>query len=332
MLIPTTKRGIRMVKLKKQERQSSLESHISDDPFLTDEQLANIFGVSIQTIRLDRLELNIPELRARIKNVAREGVDKIRSLSIQEVVGEIIDIELNKSALSLFIVEDSQVFEKNQIARGHFLLAQANSLCVALIDEPLALTEHAAVDFKRPAKLNDKVVAKAKVTTMDDNTAHIEVESQDDGKELFTGNTEMYFKNEGEETMARIAVDLMGGDNAPKVIEKGVLQAADTFDDVEILAFGMPGSYSGNHPRVTFIEVTEKIESEDDPVKSVRRKKDSSLVRAVKAVADGEADAVVSAGNTGAIMSAGLFGVKRIKGIERPAITTMLPTTSDKGM
>jgi Fatty acid/phospholipid biosynthesis enzyme len=73
--------------------------------------------------------------------------------------------------------------------------------------------------------------------------------------------------------MARIAVDLMGGDNAPKVIEEGVLQAADTFDDVEILAFGMPGSYSGNHPRVTFIEVTEKIESEDDPVKSVRRKK-----------------------------------------------------------
>ncbi|CAM4289352.1 MULTISPECIES: transcription factor FapR [Jeotgalicoccus] len=187
-----------MVKLKKQERQSSLESHISDDPFLTDEQLANIFGVSIQTIRLDRLELNIPELRARIKNVAREGVDKIRSLSIQEVVGEIIDIELNKSALSLFIVEESHVFEKNQIARGHFLFAQANSLCVALIDEPLALTQHAAVDFKRPAKLNDKVVAKAKVTTMDNNKAHIEVESKVDGKVIFTGKFEMYYKNEGE--------------------------------------------------------------------------------------------------------------------------------------
>lgn len=132
--------------------------------------------------------------------------------------------------------------------------------------------------------------------------------------------------------MTKIAVDLMGGDNAPKAIEEGIIQAADTFDDIEILAFGLPGSYSGNHPRVTFIEVTEKIESEDDPVKSVRRKKDSSLVRAVKAVADGEADAIVSAGNTGAIMSAGLFGVKRIKGIERPAITTMLPTTSGKGM
>ena len=187
-----------MVKLKKQERQSSLESHISEDPFLTDEQLANIFGVSIQTIRLDRLELNIPELRARIKNVAREVVDKIRSLSIQEVVGEIIDIELNESALSLFIIEEGHVFEKNHIARGHFLFAQANSLCVALIDEPLALTQSAAVDFKRPAKLHDKVIAKAKVTAMDNNKAHIEVESKVDGKVIFTGKFEMYYKDEGE--------------------------------------------------------------------------------------------------------------------------------------
>ena len=132
--------------------------------------------------------------------------------------------------------------------------------------------------------------------------------------------------------MARIAVDLMGGDKAPKAIEKGVLQAVETFEDVEILAFGTKGSYSGNHPRVTFIEVTEKIESDDDPVRSVRKKKDSSLVRAVKAVADGEADAIVSAGNTGALMSAGLFVVKRIKGIERPAITSIIPTTAGQGM
>ena len=132
--------------------------------------------------------------------------------------------------------------------------------------------------------------------------------------------------------MARIAVDLMGGDKAPKAIEKGVLQAVETFEDVEILSFGTKGSYSGNHPRVTFIEVTEKIESDDDPVRSVRKKKDSSLVRAVKAVADGEADAIVSAGNTGALMSAGLFVVKRIKGIERPAITSIIPTTAGQGM
>ncbi|WP_434121456.1 phosphate acyltransferase PlsX [Salinicoccus roseus] len=134
--------------------------------------------------------------------------------------------------------------------------------------------------------------------------------------------------------MVKIAVDLMGGDNAPEEIEKGVLQAVEADEDLEVLLFGLKGAYSGNHPRVEFIEVTEKIESEDDPVRSVRRKKDSSLVRACRAVKDGEADACVSAGNTGALMSAGLFVVGRIKGVERPAIATLLPTTgkSKEGM
>ncbi|CAM2741391.1 phosphate acyltransferase PlsX [Salinicoccus roseus] len=132
--------------------------------------------------------------------------------------------------------------------------------------------------------------------------------------------------------MVKIAVDLMGGDNAPEEIEKGVLQAVEADEDLEVLLFGLKGAYSGDHPRVEFIEVTEKIESEDDPVRSVRRKKDSSLVRACRAVKDGEADACVSAGNTGALMSAGLFVVGRIKGVERPAIATLLPTTGKKGM
>ena len=134
--------------------------------------------------------------------------------------------------------------------------------------------------------------------------------------------------------MVKIAVDLMGGDNAPQEIEKGVLQAVEEDGSLEVLLFGLKDAYSGNHPRVEFIEVTEKIESEDDPVRSVRRKKDSSLVRACRAVKDGEADACVSAGNTGALMSAGLFVVGRIKGVERPAIATLLPTTgkSKEGM
>ncbi|WP_342389069.1 phosphate acyltransferase PlsX [Salinicoccus bachuensis] len=134
--------------------------------------------------------------------------------------------------------------------------------------------------------------------------------------------------------MVKIAVDLMGGDNAPEEIEKGVLQAVEEDGSLEVLLFGLKDAYSGDHPRVEFIEVTEKIESEDDPVRSVRRKKDSSLVRACRAVKDGEADACISAGNTGALMSAGLFVVGRIKGVERPAIATLLPTTgkSKEGM
>ncbi|WP_026366410.1 phosphate acyltransferase PlsX [Salinicoccus albus] len=132
--------------------------------------------------------------------------------------------------------------------------------------------------------------------------------------------------------MVKIAVDLMGGDNAPEEIETGVLKAVEEDASLEVKVFGTKGSYTGQHPRIEFIEVTEKIESEDDPVRSVRRKKDSSLVRTAEAVKDGEAAACLSAGNTGALMSAGLFVVGRIKGIERPAIGTLLPSVDGAGM
>ena len=90
----------------KKERQRLLTITIKDNPFITDEELAEKFSVSVQTIRLDRLELSIPELRERIKNVAEKRFDdEIRSLPLEEVIGEIIDIELDKSAISIFDVK-----------------------------------------------------------------------------------------------------------------------------------------------------------------------------------------------------------------------------------
>lgn len=79
--------------------------------------------MSVQTIRLDRLELSIPELRERIKHVASKQLDEeVRSLPIEEVIGEVIDIELDQSAISIFDVKTEHVFQRNQIARGHHLL------------------------------------------------------------------------------------------------------------------------------------------------------------------------------------------------------------------
>ena len=81
----------------KRDRQQSLKETIQTNPFITDEELAEKFSVSVQTIRLDRLELSIPELRERIKHVAEKKFqDEVRSLPIEEVIGEIIDIELDK--------------------------------------------------------------------------------------------------------------------------------------------------------------------------------------------------------------------------------------------
>ncbi|MDE0583337.1 MULTISPECIES: phosphate acyltransferase PlsX [Planococcus] len=132
----------------------------------------------------------------------------------------------------------------------------------------------------------------------------------------------------------KIAIDAMGGDNAPKEIIEGVKQALEAFSDVEILLYGQQDKideYIKPQDRLTIIHCTEVIESEDDPVRSVRRKKDASMVRMAEAVKEGTADAAVSAGNTGALMSAGLFIVGRIDGVDRPALAPTLPTMDGKG-
>ncbi|RAZ70045.1 phosphate acyltransferase PlsX [Planococcus maitriensis] len=132
----------------------------------------------------------------------------------------------------------------------------------------------------------------------------------------------------------KIAIDAMGGDNAPKEIIEGVKQALEAFNDVEILLYGQQekiDEYIKPQDRLTIIHCAEVIEAEDDPVRSVRRKKDASMVRMAEAVKEGNADAAVSAGNTGALMSAGLFIVGRIDGVDRPALAPTLPTLDGKG-
>lgn len=131
-----------------------------------------------------------------------------------------------------------------------------------------------------------------------------------------------------------IAVDGMGGDNAPKEIIEGVYKALGEFSDLQIQLYGHQEQMSAflkGHDRLEVIHCEEVIEATDDPVRAVRRKKDSSMVQMAQAVKDGRADACVSAGNTGALMSAGLFVVGRIEGVDRPALAPTLPTIDRKG-
>ena len=132
----------------KKERQRLLGTLLEENPFLTDEELSRHFHVSVQTIRLDRLECGIPELRERLKNVAsRTMTGEVKSLHTDEVIGDIIDLKLDDSALSIFDVTEDHVFQRNGIARGHHLFAQANSLAVAVMDDELALTVKSTINF-----------------------------------------------------------------------------------------------------------------------------------------------------------------------------------------
>lgn len=132
----------------------------------------------------------------------------------------------------------------------------------------------------------------------------------------------------------KIAIDAMGGDNAPKEIVLGVNIAIKEYKDIEIILYGKETEikkYLEINERVKIVHTDEVIEATDEPVRAVRRKKNASMVLMAQAVADGNADACISAGNTGALMAAGLFVVGRIDGIERPALAPTLPTVDGKG-
>jgi phosphate acyltransferase len=131
-----------------------------------------------------------------------------------------------------------------------------------------------------------------------------------------------------------IAIDAMGGDHAPKEIVEGAMRAIDSFKDLQITLVGNESKireFLSNEERISIIHTEVKIESDEEPVKAVRRKKDASMVLMASEVKEGRADACISAGNTGALMAAGLFVVGRIKGIDRPALSPTLPTIDGKG-
>lgn len=130
----------------------------------------------------------------------------------------------------------------------------------------------------------------------------------------------------------RIAIDAMGGDNAPEVIVKGAVNAAKDFPDTTMVLFGneqqIKPYITENLKNIEIVHTEEKIESDDDPVRSIRRKKQASMVLAARSVKEKDNDALFSAGNTGALLAAGTLIIGRIRGISRPALMATLITTN----
>lgn len=149
--------------LPKKERQKVLLEKLDNGPFLTDEELAELLNVSVPTIRLDRLELGIPELRERIKNVAEKNIDKVKSLHGREMVGELVDLQLGVSGISILQTTPDMAFEKTKIIRGHFIYSMAESLAIAVMDAAAALVGVANIKYKSPIYAGTRLTAKAVV-------------------------------------------------------------------------------------------------------------------------------------------------------------------------
>lgn len=132
----------------------------------------------------------------------------------------------------------------------------------------------------------------------------------------------------------KIVVDAMGGDNAPEEIVKGCILARDEYN-INIVLSGKEQEIkkildknTTSNKNIDIINAEEVITNEEKPVLALRRKKDSSLVKALNAVKNNEADAIVSAGSTGALLSGGLLVIGRMEGIQRPALATLIPSMS----
>ncbi len=129
----------------------------------------------------------------------------------------------------------------------------------------------------------------------------------------------------------RIILDGMGGDNAPLEIVKGAVEASSKIDH-QIVIVGREdeinaelAKYNYDESKIQVVHASEVIENEDSPVKAIRRKTDSSMVKGLTMLKDGEGDLFISAGNTGAYMAGSLFILGRIPGIDRPAISSVYP-------
>ncbi len=133
--------------------------------------------------------------------------------------------------------------------------------------------------------------------------------------------------------IVRIAVDAMGGDNAPTEMVKGAVEAVKGEDPVQVLLVGQEEvinaelqKYTYDNDRIDVVGATEVIETAEPPVMAIRKKKDSSIVVGMNLLKTGDADAFVSAGSSGAVLVGGQLIAGRIKGVERPPLAPLIPT------
>ncbi len=193
---------------KKLIRHKALKKVLQDNPFCTDEQLAQMLNVSIQTIRLDRVALGIPELRARTRSMAEEAKTKVRAIDKKDIVGDLLDLELNHTGISALKVTNDMVLERSGVTRGYYMFAMANSLALAVVDAEFALTAVGNVKYKTPVKAGVTLIAKAIVTHHRQNRFYIYVSIKNDNEEVFRAKFIIVSMDEENRESAMKALDV----------------------------------------------------------------------------------------------------------------------------
>jgi len=171
----------------KKSRQVKLSEIIENEPLTTDEDLASRLQVSVSTVRLDRALLGIPELRERTKRRAQEAISRLRSLSLNEIVGDLLELEPNKWALSILKATRDMAYRNTKLIWDHYIFAQASSIAVAVIGAETVIVDSMRGECKGHAHVGDALIARAKVGVNKEGATIVSVRTKIADKEIFVG-------------------------------------------------------------------------------------------------------------------------------------------------
>ena len=175
------------MKRSKEQRHIALTELLQEQPLLTDEELASRLKASVATIRLDRLRLGIPEWRERVRQSIDTASDTVRALNASELVGELLDLQLNRSGLSILESTEDMAFSRTKIIRSHEIYAMAESLALAVIDAEVALVGVASIRYRSPALAGERLVARADLIEDRESAKIVHVKVSVQQREVFRG-------------------------------------------------------------------------------------------------------------------------------------------------
>ncbi|HPD97123.1 MAG TPA: transcription factor FapR [Synergistales bacterium] len=171
----------------KKERHGRIVKNLEANPLLTDEEIAGKLGVSVSTIRLDRALLGIPEVRERMRSMASQAGSRLRSLKRDEIIGELLELQPDEWALSTIQTTGDMAFRHTGFVSDHYIYSMASCLAVAVIEADMAVTGSARVRYRHPAKVGERLVARAKVGTKKGNKYVVSVRIKVGEREIFLG-------------------------------------------------------------------------------------------------------------------------------------------------
>jgi hypothetical protein len=169
----------------RQIRHKRLVGLLNSDPLTSDNRLALELGVSVGTIRLDREALNLPGLRERTRLMAERESHRLASLKQEEVLGEIMELEPNRRALSVLPTNREYAFRHTNLIAGHYIYAQAATLAIAVVREALAVIGSARAQFHHRPYVGERLTAAAKVGTHKNGKYMVSVHTRTEEHEIF---------------------------------------------------------------------------------------------------------------------------------------------------